>query len=354
MACAILDDVKILIPTDDSARGTIPVLISRFASLFGMAHAATLQHRFTPLTTTLDTFQDSYRIANLIAQTARSQFSLNGCGTKDMVPSIDILQIGAHVGNSTNDPLYKWLNLEASSETKAVLVEPVPSTFIELQQNYRFAKAQVFFENAAVVTSRDLELAGPESSGPPLAVMHATANSNPKLDPKFAGFDLRQLTSLSIEQVREFGFGSREILVPALDWKSLLGRHKDGAFVAVGTLIIDAEGLDCELLLDYPWGFGRPQVIIFEHKHCDGMNNRSANAHWTIDTKTGEIKGPPRPKFQRVLYVLRAYGYLVHSTDDEDIVFYLPSDAALADATDMKSKSQRPEQKRVRRAFDSK
>jgi hypothetical protein len=44
-----------------------------------------------------------------------------------------IIQIGAHVGNTSNDPIFN----EIDETTKIVLVEPVPFLFNQLQTNYQ-------------------------------------------------------------------------------------------------------------------------------------------------------------------------------------------------------------------------
>ena len=41
-----------------------------------------------------------------------------------------ILQIGSHIGNTPNDPIYKLVN----ENTKLILVEPVPYLFNELKK----------------------------------------------------------------------------------------------------------------------------------------------------------------------------------------------------------------------------
>jgi hypothetical protein len=43
-----------------------------------------------------------------------------------------IIQIGSHVGNTCNDPIFNIVN----NDTKLILVEPVPFLFKQLKINY--------------------------------------------------------------------------------------------------------------------------------------------------------------------------------------------------------------------------
>mmetsp|Transcript_22159 Transcript_22159/g.50147 ORF Transcript_22159/g.50147 Transcript_22159/m.50147 type:complete len:180 (+) Transcript_22159:1018-1557(+) len=75
------------------------------------------------------------------------------------------------------------------------------------------------------------------------------------------------------------------------NWASLFRVH---GVTAIGHLVTDTEGLDCALLLAFPFWKLRPKLITFEHCHCDGPNSqRSAR----------------RPVYERTVAVLRAHGY---------------------------------------------
>jgi cystathionine beta-lyase/cystathionine gamma-synthase len=43
-----------------------------------------------------------------------------------------IIQIGSHIGNTRNDPIFNIVN----NDTKLILVEPVPYLFEQLKTNY--------------------------------------------------------------------------------------------------------------------------------------------------------------------------------------------------------------------------
>lgn len=61
-----------------------------------------------------------------------------------------IIQIGSHVGNTCNDPIFNTIN---DNNTKLILVEPVPYLFEELKKNYREKypnNKNIFFINKAI------------------------------------------------------------------------------------------------------------------------------------------------------------------------------------------------------------
>src|SRR3954467_3768467 len=83
------------------------------------------------------------------------------------------MQIGAHVGDTSNDPLYRFFCEELPSHPAAVvvLVEPVAEHFEQLQHAYR-DMPNVRLENVAVAEregTRDFYRLGsdPVAHGPP-------------------------------------------------------------------------------------------------------------------------------------------------------------------------------------------
>lgn len=72
--------------------------------------------------------------AQVLADIALQLFTHEGCGGGDSGGPFDVIQVGAHVGNSTDsrgrliDPIFEWL-LEAPPSSSALLVEPIRSSF---------------------------------------------------------------------------------------------------------------------------------------------------------------------------------------------------------------------------------
>ena len=58
-----------------------------------------------------------------------------------------IIQIGSHIGNSDNDPLFNNIN-----QNNIILVEPVPYLFQLLKKNYneKYPEHNIIFINKAV------------------------------------------------------------------------------------------------------------------------------------------------------------------------------------------------------------
>ena len=122
--------------------------------------------------------------------------------------------------------------------------------------NYRGAPGYLAYEHAAVVTDARW------AAGEPTLLFAPAAG----------GAAETMVSSLNPRHVDSFGHGAvMGEQVPALDWPTLLRKH--GAR-AVGTLLVDAEGLDCLLLLDFPFGEVLPDVVMFEHCHCAPADER--------------------------------------------------------------------------------
>lgn len=250
----------------------IPVQFSRFNSLFGVGFAAALLTRSSFSIPNTDGNSDNMgnaktpleygylRTGELIANKARGDFVVQGCSPLDFGTSIDILQIGACAGKSWNDPIFKFLVNQKTDEISAVLMEPVLTSFIDLQHNYRGSKARISFENFALVPSHELAAIGKT------ATMFAI-NSDAE-GPGQIGWS-GQIASMDPLHGRAHGFSTSDLQVlevNATDWTSILQRHAQSSnSAAVGLLLLDTEGYDCRLVLDFPWQSVRPNIVVFEH-----------------------------------------------------------------------------------------
>jgi len=164
-----------------------------------------------------------------------------------------ILQIGSHVGNTENDPLFK----EIDETTRLILVEPVPYLFTKLQENYRNKLkdlTNVTFINKAVSDYvGTLELTIPSerndfSKLPPWASQLASVHSTHATGhlPHLL-VDTIQVNTTTIDDiVDEYGITELDLL------------HTD------------TEGHDYSILMNYSFQV-KPQQVLFEHKHMDGL-----------------------------------------------------------------------------------
>ena len=241
---------------------------------------------------------DNLCTAGVVAGYARHEFLAAGhCGSAEMVESqrgvVDILQIGAHVGDSrassaaeaTLDPVFPWLRHAATSSTKAVLVEPVRGSFEQLVANYAGAAARVFFVHAALSAAVALaSLHVPLRCADPYARSYmerhidtVARHGAPRVDGQsevlcLEGFEVAGLVgSLDRAHVakhvgEDYADAIATYDVPALTWATLLDSHSASA---VGLVVVDAEGRDCALLSAFPYDRLRPDAILFEYSHCD-------------------------------------------------------------------------------------
>lgn len=164
-------------------------------------------------------------------------------------PSIDhlrFIQIGANDGVRADPVRDKVLN----HAWTGVLVEPLPSLFDQLRNNY-MGSPGLEFVNAAIDTSagtRAIHFLDPGLTVPDWA--HGLAT-----------FDLAHL------RITAQGLGLKDADirhrdVPTITWKGLLATSGDKP---CDVLVIDAEGYDISLLRAAPLDRWRPRVIQFEH-----------------------------------------------------------------------------------------
>jgi FkbM family methyltransferase len=185
---------------------------------------------------------------------------LEWLGTRE---AFTIVQIGAYVGDSANDPLSPFLHAQSSRDGRslALLVEPVRPYFEELRRNYsglRFVR----FENVAVA----------EETG--VRDFYRLA-----VDPAEHGFPdwLSQLGSLRADRMthlwdaherepamRDFYLAHRIVeRVECVTFHALLERHGIGD---LDLLQMDAEGYDYEILRTLDFGRVRPRFVNYERE----------------------------------------------------------------------------------------
>jgi len=159
------------------------------------------------------------------------------------------IQVGAHDG-MVDDPIRKYVR---GYHWRGVLVEPQPTVFARLVENYR-DEPQLAFENAAI-SAQDgeaiLYMPGDESV---LATLLAT-------------FDKSVLQ-------RRLGKSApiRELRVPSLTIATLLAKHE---VRHVDLLQVDAEGFDFEIIQMFDQCGTRPSLIRFEHYNFTPAKRRA-------------------------------------------------------------------------------
>ena len=199
---------------------------------------------------------------------------------------IDILQIGSHVGNTINDPIFNRVN----KDMKLILVEPVPYLFNELKNNYKNKLSDVsnivFINKAVSDCVGEIELFVPSekndfSKFPFWASQLASINEN---------HIKSHLNDLIVDKIKIECTTIDEII-------------KEYNIEEIELLHTDTEGHDYTILMGYSFKI-KPKKILFEHKHMDG------------EFKTGE-------KYENLISRLKSIGYKIVYKNEEDTMLEL-------------------------------
>ncbi len=161
-----------------------------------------------------------------------------------------IIQIGSHIGNTSNDPIFNKIN----KTTRLILVEPVPYLFEQLKQNYKKKNIDnIIIINKAVSNYiGDLELTIPSQK-----------NDFSKF-PDWAS----QLSSVNETHIKSHinDLITEKIIVKTTTIDQII---KENKISEIELLHTDTEGHDYEIIMSYSFVI-KPKKILFEHKHIDG------------------------------------------------------------------------------------
>jgi len=198
------------------------------------------------------------------------------------------VQIGAHVGNTWNDPIYDRIvsplpdvDIPHRKNWRGILVEPTPHLFQKLQENYaNVPKGQLAFENSAIC----------DKTGPGQIFYSITERTQQRVESYckknrclLSGTSqiVSQIGSLNREHLEEHMarfmgenidvsglIDDGEIEVNCLSYRDLLLKHGRRR---ADWVMIDAEGHDDEILgtiLSSP-DEELPYILAFEHVHFE-------------------------------------------------------------------------------------
>lgn len=165
-----------------------------------------------------------------------------------------IIQIGSHVGNTCNDPIFNTINY---NNTKLILVEPVPYLFEELKKNYREKypnNKNIFFINKAISNFiGEIEMTIPSEKND-FSKFPLWASQLASVNPYHA---LSHINTLLVEK----------IIVKTTTISEII---KEYGITQIDLLHTDTEGHDYTILMNYNFEI-KPIKIMFEHKHMDGV-----------------------------------------------------------------------------------
>jgi FkbM family methyltransferase len=197
----------------------------------------------------------------------------------------DIFQIGAHIGNSHNDPIFHT-DLQDKS---LVLIEPIPFLFDILKHNYSIKPtSKINFLNVGV-SDYDGEIE-----------MFAPARDN-----DFANnpFFLNQMASVTDRYLKYWEFDKRfpdfkfeKVKVECKRFNTII---KDLNISSIDHLYIDTEGHDHTILQDIDFSVLKPKTITFENAYIDGVLGKGV-------------------KYYDLIQYLKSHGYNIVNEDEND------------------------------------
>jgi FkbM family methyltransferase len=197
-----------------------------------------------------------------------------------------IIQIGSHVGNTVNDPIFNIID----DNTTLILVEPVPYLFEQLKNNYKnkFVNNQhIYFINKAVSNFiGEIEMTIPSEKNA-FDLLPFWASQLASINPDHATGHIHHLL---VEKISVKTTTLNEII-------------KEYNLTHIDLLHTDTEGHDYTILMNYNFEI-KPKMIMFEHKHMDGL--------FTVGIKYIELSNK-----------LLSLGYIKIGQNSEDTTFQL-------------------------------
>jgi FkbM family methyltransferase len=170
----------------------------------------------------------------------------------------DILQIGAHVGDTFYDPIFKRLSQHSLS---ALLVEPLPFLMDQLRKNYAGSPADIVFEQSAIADYNGF-----------IDIYHADpARFNYGHDEVVSALGSTSKKQLLKDRMHMRNQEVHTSRVPCMTLTGLISKH---SITQVSEVYIDVEGLDIQVMRQLPVEQLRPSLVQFEHKHAEKTDIR--------------------------------------------------------------------------------
>lgn len=195
-----------------------------------------------------------------------------------------ILKIGAFKGNVPNDIMFNVIN----NKSKIIFVEPVPSYYYELKDNYnkKFLNNKFIYLNNAVSNKNEkIQIYYPSKSNnyaqlPWWIDQLASSNINHCEDHGYKiDLDMINVNAITVEQIIET-FSIQRVLC----------------------LMIDTEGSDFKILMSIDFSTFKPLYIVFENMHLTSYHNRGKN-------------------YDILIEYLSTFGYkILHENDSDTLV----------------------------------
>jgi O-methyltransferase len=194
-----------------------------------------------------------------------------------------IIQVGSHIGNTSNDFLFNNIN----QKYKYIMIEPVPHLFEKLRENYK-SYSNITCLNIAISNYNGyIELYTPSQTNDFSNLVNWT----------------NQLSSVNKDHISTF---VPECIIDTIsvECKTLNTIIIENNIQHIEYLYTDTEGHDYDILMNLNLSAIRPKNIIFENKHIDGPKHK-------LDRLNA-------PKYHSLLDHFKEYGYEVKLETEED------------------------------------
>lgn len=185
-------------------------------------------------------------------------------------PAFSIIQVGAYIGDTGNDPLYGFLSehLPAHPHSVVVLVEPVRVYFEQLRATYD-GFPQVRFENVAIAESageRDFFRIGvdPTEHGQPEWLAQLGSLREDRMTTLWDRYEQQETPDSPAEAARCWSFWHANRIVERVRCVTLEQLLTDHRLPELDLLQIDAEGYDYAILRTLDFTRIRPRFINYE------------------------------------------------------------------------------------------
>ena len=159
-----------------------------------------------------------------------------------------LIQIGSNDGKRF-DSLNKFIK---KFSPVSLLVEPIKKDFFDLKNNYKNQK-NIFFENSAVSINDSMN--------------YLYKVKDTKI--KFYDEHIKGISSFEIKHLIKHGVSKSHIVkepVNSISINELLNKH---SFSQLDLLMVDAEGYDGKIIIDFLSNISLRPIIIFEYIHID-------------------------------------------------------------------------------------
>lgn len=182
---------------------------------------------------------------------------------------VTVVQVGAHVGNSENDPIHRFLWSVKGGECTALLIEPVRHLFEQLTLNYGGCAADIRFENAAAAEASGHRNFYRLKDGADLDGMPDWMNQLGSLLPE----RIDTMWDACEQNPAHKRFLAENTVVDRVRCATIEELRRKHGVGEIDFLQVDAEGYDYEILKTIDFESSKPKAINYERVLLGGAES---------------------------------------------------------------------------------